>query len=219
MGRKKIEIKKIEGDRNRHVTFVKRKNGLLKKAMELSLLCDCTCALIIFESDRDSGERGSLVQYSSGQDIDDVLVRFTEHTEETGEPDEIYTNKDYATRFGDAASAASSGGDKKPASNTAIPQSKKRGSASASRAAPGKKMKPSRSNLKELEIPQYGARTRNLQMLPPGATPQLTSEIPAASMGNMTFGLVNTPTAFSGNVATQVVPDLPYDRLTALAKQ
>ena len=34
MGRKKIIIEPIREDRNRQVTFMKRKQGLLKKAME-----------------------------------------------------------------------------------------------------------------------------------------------------------------------------------------
>lgn len=38
MGRRKIEIKYIADDRNRSVTFIKRKNGLFKKAHELSIL-------------------------------------------------------------------------------------------------------------------------------------------------------------------------------------
>jgi hypothetical protein len=41
MGRKKIEIQRIADERNRQVTFAKRKFGLLKKAYELSVLCDC----------------------------------------------------------------------------------------------------------------------------------------------------------------------------------
>ncbi|KAL5110562.1 Myocyte-specific enhancer factor 2C [Taenia crassiceps] len=40
MGRKKIEIKRIDDERNRQVTFTKRKLGLMKKAYELSVLCD-----------------------------------------------------------------------------------------------------------------------------------------------------------------------------------
>lgn len=48
MGRKKIRIARIAEERNRHVTFMKRKNGLLKKAMELSVLCDAEIAVIIF---------------------------------------------------------------------------------------------------------------------------------------------------------------------------
>nr|CAD1838838.1 unnamed protein product [Ananas comosus var. bracteatus] len=40
MGRGKIEIKRIENTTSRQVTFCKRRNGLLKKAYELSVLCD-----------------------------------------------------------------------------------------------------------------------------------------------------------------------------------
>ncbi len=48
MGRKKIKIEKISQSKNRQVTFNKRRVGLMKKAMELSILCDCDIALIIF---------------------------------------------------------------------------------------------------------------------------------------------------------------------------
>ena len=50
VGRKKIRIERITDERNRQVTFTKRKNGLMKKAMELSVLCDCDIALVIFNS-------------------------------------------------------------------------------------------------------------------------------------------------------------------------
>ena len=40
------------------MTFTKRKNGLLKKAMELSLLCDCSVALIIVN------KQGKVVTYA-----------------------------------------------------------------------------------------------------------------------------------------------------------
>ncbi|KAB2030881.1 hypothetical protein F383_10728 [Gossypium arboreum] len=59
MGRGKIEIKRIENTTNRQVTFCKRRNGLLKKAYELSVLCDAEVALIVFSS------RGRLYEYSN----------------------------------------------------------------------------------------------------------------------------------------------------------
>ncbi|KAK6924680.1 Transcription factor, MADS-box, partial [Dillenia turbinata] len=40
MGRGKVELKRIENPTRRQVSFSKRKNGLLKKAFELSILCD-----------------------------------------------------------------------------------------------------------------------------------------------------------------------------------
>ncbi|KAL0002605.1 hypothetical protein SO802_016386 [Lithocarpus litseifolius] len=40
MGRGRVELKRIENKINRQVTFSKRRNGLLKKAHELSVLCD-----------------------------------------------------------------------------------------------------------------------------------------------------------------------------------
>ncbi|ORZ16128.1 hypothetical protein BCR41DRAFT_61030 [Lobosporangium transversale] len=71
MGRKKIQIKTIMDERNRQVTFQKRRFGLMKKAMELSVLCDCQIGLIIFNSNN------KLVQYSS-HNIDSILLRYTE---------------------------------------------------------------------------------------------------------------------------------------------
>ncbi|CAN4085354.1 unnamed protein product [Withania somnifera] len=48
MGRGKLELKRIENQTNRQVTFSKRRSGLLKKAYELSILCDADVALLIF---------------------------------------------------------------------------------------------------------------------------------------------------------------------------
>ena len=52
MGRKKIKIERISAVKNRQVTFNKRKVGLMKKAMELSILCDCRIAVVIFSEQR-----------------------------------------------------------------------------------------------------------------------------------------------------------------------
>ncbi|KAH9291960.1 hypothetical protein KI387_042852, partial [Taxus chinensis] len=48
MGRGKVELKRIHNPISRQVTFSKRKSGLLKKAKELSLLCDAEIALMIY---------------------------------------------------------------------------------------------------------------------------------------------------------------------------
>lgn len=61
MGRGKIEIKRIENTTNRQVTFCKRRNGLLKKAYELSVLCDAEVALIVFSN------RGRLYEYANNR--------------------------------------------------------------------------------------------------------------------------------------------------------
>ncbi|CAF2339728.1 unnamed protein product [Brassica rapa] len=50
MGRGKIEIKRIENVNNRVLTFSKRRNGLVKKAKEITVLCDAKVALIVFAS-------------------------------------------------------------------------------------------------------------------------------------------------------------------------
>ncbi|KAK7292201.1 hypothetical protein RIF29_07974 [Crotalaria pallida] len=48
MGRVKLKIKKLESTSNRQVTYSKRKSGILKKAKELSILCDIPIALLMF---------------------------------------------------------------------------------------------------------------------------------------------------------------------------
>ncbi|KAE8664257.1 MADS-box transcription factor 16 [Hibiscus syriacus] len=50
MGRGKIEIKRIENATNRQVTYSKRRNGIFKKAQELTVLCDAKVSLIMFST-------------------------------------------------------------------------------------------------------------------------------------------------------------------------
>ncbi|XP_073304702.1 agamous-like MADS-box protein MADS3 [Primulina huaijiensis] len=60
MGRGKVVLERISNKVNRQVTFGKRKKGLLKKASELSVLCDAEVALIIFSSEGKLFHFGSL---------------------------------------------------------------------------------------------------------------------------------------------------------------
>ncbi|EYU25036.1 hypothetical protein MIMGU_mgv1a018106mg, partial [Erythranthe guttata] len=59
MVRGKVEMKRIENASSRQVSFSKRRNGMLKKAYELSVLCDAEVALIIFSP------KGRLYEFSS----------------------------------------------------------------------------------------------------------------------------------------------------------
>ena len=52
VGRNKIVIQPITNDRNRQATFTKRKNGLMKKAMELSILCCCDVSLLVVSDNK-----------------------------------------------------------------------------------------------------------------------------------------------------------------------
>ncbi|TNN06644.1 Myocyte-specific enhancer factor 2A [Schistosoma japonicum] len=72
MGRKKIEIKFIKDEKNRLVTFAKRKSGLFKKAYELSVLCECEIALLVFT------RSNRLYQYASVT-VDHALQRLKKH--------------------------------------------------------------------------------------------------------------------------------------------
>ncbi|CAK7347294.1 unnamed protein product [Dovyalis caffra] len=59
MGRGKIVIRRIDNSTSRQVTFSKRRNGLLKKAKELAILCDAEVGVMIFSS------TGKLYDFSS----------------------------------------------------------------------------------------------------------------------------------------------------------
>uniref|UniRef100_A0A0E0CR16 MADS-box domain-containing protein n=1 Tax=Oryza meridionalis TaxID=40149 RepID=A0A0E0CR16_9ORYZ len=74
MGRGKIVIRRIDNSTSRQVTFSKRRNGLLKKAKELSILCDAEVGLVVFSS------TGRLYEFSStkqlmGEELSGLGVR------------------------------------------------------------------------------------------------------------------------------------------------
>ncbi|CAH1417001.1 unnamed protein product [Lactuca virosa] len=73
MGRRKLEIKRIEDKSSRLVTFSKRRTGLIEKARQLSVLCDVDVAVIIFSA------RGKLYEFSSGytaNSVEHILARY-----------------------------------------------------------------------------------------------------------------------------------------------
>ncbi|KAH1098855.1 hypothetical protein J1N35_015776 [Gossypium stocksii] len=75
MGRGKLVIRRIDNSTSRQVTFSKRRNGLLKKARELSILCDAEVGLIIFSS------TGKLYDYASTS-MRSVIERYNRTKEE-----------------------------------------------------------------------------------------------------------------------------------------
>ncbi|XP_022873168.1 agamous-like MADS-box protein AGL104 isoform X2 [Olea europaea var. sylvestris] len=70
MGRVKLQIKKIENTTNRQVTFSKRRNGLIKKAYELSVLCDVDVALIMFSPS------GRVNVFSGNRSMEEIMTRY-----------------------------------------------------------------------------------------------------------------------------------------------
>ncbi|XP_022635767.1 truncated transcription factor CAULIFLOWER A [Vigna radiata var. radiata] len=74
MGRGRVQLKRIENKTSQQVTFSKRRTGLLKKANEISVLCDAQVALIMFST------KGKLFEYSSERSMEDVLERYERYT-------------------------------------------------------------------------------------------------------------------------------------------
>ncbi|KAI8025351.1 MADS-box protein SOC1 [Camellia lanceoleosa] len=75
MVRGKTQMRRIENATSRQVTFSKRRNGLLKKAFELSVLCDAEVALIVFSP------RGKLYEFASSS-MQETVQRYQRHTKD-----------------------------------------------------------------------------------------------------------------------------------------
>lgn len=74
MGRGRVTLKRIENKINRQVTFSKRRSGLLKKAYEISVLCDADVALIVFST------KGKLCEYSTDSAMERILERYERYS-------------------------------------------------------------------------------------------------------------------------------------------
>ncbi|KAL9231529.1 hypothetical protein vseg_006750 [Gypsophila vaccaria] len=74
MGRGRVQLKRIENKINRQVTFSKRRTGLLKKAHEISVLCDADVALIVFST------KGKLFEYATDSSMEKILERYERYS-------------------------------------------------------------------------------------------------------------------------------------------
>ena len=85
MGKKRLErIEPLKNPNHRRVTYCKRKKGLLKKSIELSLLCDLKIFVLIYDK-----KKKKCVHFAS--DPKEQLVNmFNEHCQR-----EFLSNKDY----------------------------------------------------------------------------------------------------------------------------
>ncbi|GME72192.1 unnamed protein product [Ambrosiozyma monospora] len=88
MGRRKIAIEPIDDERNRTVTFVKRKAGLFKKAHELAILCKVDVAVLII------GHNHKLYDYTSN-DPNEIIHLY----QTSGTPYESKKPSDYGKGY------------------------------------------------------------------------------------------------------------------------
>lgn len=72
MARGKVQLKRIENPVHRQVTFCKRRAGLLKKAKELSVLCDAEIGLFIFSA------HGKLYELATKGTMQGLIERYME---------------------------------------------------------------------------------------------------------------------------------------------
>ncbi|KAJ0042069.1 hypothetical protein Pint_18951 [Pistacia integerrima] len=80
MGRGRVQLKRIENKISRQVTFSKRRAGLLKKAREISVLCDADVALIVFST------KGKLFEFATDSSMDTILERYERHVYAQDQP-------------------------------------------------------------------------------------------------------------------------------------
>ncbi|CAK9139213.1 unnamed protein product [Ilex paraguariensis] len=74
MARGKVQMKRIENPVHRQVTFCKRRAGLLKKAKELSVLCDAEIGVLIFSA------HGKLHELATNGTMPGLIERYMKST-------------------------------------------------------------------------------------------------------------------------------------------
>ncbi|XP_022732929.1 agamous-like MADS-box protein AGL30 isoform X1 [Durio zibethinus] len=75
MGRVKLKIKKLENTNGRQATYAKRKHGIMKKANELSILCDVEIILLMF-----SPTNKPSLCIGKGSSIEEIIEKFAQLT-------------------------------------------------------------------------------------------------------------------------------------------
>ncbi|XP_042756786.1 MADS-box protein FLOWERING LOCUS C isoform X2 [Lactuca sativa] len=90
MGRRKLEIKRIQDKSSRLVTFSKRRTGLFKKARHLSVICDVDVAAFVIS------DSGKLYEFCSGG-YNSNRYQAEERTTQEGAFEDMAFNK--STRF------------------------------------------------------------------------------------------------------------------------
>lgn len=89
MARGKVQMKRIENSVHRQVTFCKRRSGLLKKAKELSVLCDAEIGVFIFSA------HGKLYELATKGTMQGLIERYMKSSRGTQpEPAAIETQPD-----------------------------------------------------------------------------------------------------------------------------
>ncbi|EEE65390.1 MADS-box transcription factor 26-like [Oryza sativa Japonica Group] len=70
MARGKVQMRRIENPVHRQVTFCKRRMGLLKKAKELSVLCDADIGVIVFSP------HGKIYELATNGNMQGLIERY-----------------------------------------------------------------------------------------------------------------------------------------------
>lgn len=93
MGKKKLDQIKLVANKNqRNVTYSKRKRGILKKAIELSVLCGQDIFLVIFDK-----QKQKLIEFRSSMEFNTKIVdSLTQRDIALHFKHEVYNNGDYS---------------------------------------------------------------------------------------------------------------------------
>ncbi|KAI8551856.1 hypothetical protein RHMOL_Rhmol06G0219700 [Rhododendron molle] len=83
MGRNKLPVRKIDNQTSRQVMYSKRKDAIVKKASELSVLCDTDVGLLMFSP------TGRFTSFASDGRVEDIFLRFISR------PDELKGGSDF----------------------------------------------------------------------------------------------------------------------------